>query len=154
MKFLLPIFLLCTACGGTSAQYYSYSESDDPWVIDCMEKLRTNKFAIYTSTGDCTERNSIIEAPSDALNSEMDSEWINTRKSLENDCSAKNYAAFKSIYKKYVSERDIDKLGTPKDEIVFRLGEPDMILSQGDQYVYGICIMTFKNNRLASVSFF
>lgn len=87
---------------------------------------------------------------------DYDKAWIHLRKALQ--CKYPDaYAArktFPSFYQCYVTNQGIDELGTSRDAITTQLGEPDMILAHGNQYVYGLCIMTFEDDKLAHVGFF
>ncbi len=60
---------------------------------------------------------------------------------------------FQRFYKTYVTDRGIDTIGNSKEYIEAQLGKPGMILANGDQYVYGTCVMIFNNGRLMHVSF-
>lgn len=154
MKILLTFLLFCLVSCNILRSSINYTRGtqcldtgDSEQAIEYLEEAvrldpdfarnHTNLAAAYTQNG------------------EYEKAWIHIRKSMfckyPDKCGE---TSFRSFYRQWVTERGKDKLGTSCEEIVSSLGEPDMILSHGNQFVYGICIMTFKNGILGDVSFF
>jgi hypothetical protein len=58
--------------------------------------------------------------------------------------------------KKYMKAQEVDKEGTPLEEVLAKLGTPDSRVESTDgetTCVYGACVMTFRDDKLTSCTY-
>lgn len=84
----------------------------------------------------------------------FDKAWIQLRKSISSKYPDENGAlSFNLFCPKYLEMIGLDKPGTARKDIEDKLGAPDMILSGNNQYVYGLCVMTFHDDTLQKIEY-
>ncbi len=148
--FCLLMIIIATSCNSISSSL-NYSKG-----TECLEKGDYEE--AVASLEKAVEldpdmgRNHTNLATAYAASGEWDKAWKQSRTGLKAKYPDEHgLKSFDSIYKAYVTSRGIDKIGNSRKMIEERLGPPDMVLANGDQYKYGLVIMTFKNDVLKHV---
>lgn len=82
--------------------------------------------------------------------------WVHARKAVLADYSdATGKLQFAIICERMVVKKGLDQPGTSLESIIEALGEPDEIftINLKTKYLYGLCIMTFKEDKLVSCQY-